>query len=327
MRLGGHLFCGAPATLGMHDVPDPVRRKAAATGDEGEAWLAGLAPRLADLSARWEITVGETLSGGTEAFVAEATMSDGRHAVLKLLPPGRHPSEVATLVAAEGRGYAEVYAVDDGRGALLLERLGPTLAALGWPVAAQIDAICEALNDAWTVPLDTALLPSGAEKAAALSDGIEGMWQELGFSRPDPVLDTALRYAAERRRLFDPDTAVTAHGDAHPWNTLAVPGTHPQRFKLIDPDGLFAERAYDLGVLMREWSHEYVSGDPVGVGAARSRLLAERAGVSPRAVWEWGFVECVSTGLLCTTLDLDEGRELLAVVRAWAGRSPEDALR
>ena len=313
--------------LGMDhefDIPDPVRRKAAELGATGEAWLAGLAPRLADLSALWGLAVGGVLGGATEALVVEVTTREGRAAVLKLLPPGRQvTAEVATLVSAAGRGYAKVYAVDVGRGAVLLERLGPTLADLGLPVSSQIDAICEALIDAWDVSLDSDLLVSGAVKAAALRDSISETWRELGFPRPDPVLDAALRYASERCRRFDPGAAVVAHGDAHPWNALVVPGTQPERFKLIDPDGVFVERAYDLGVLMREWSSEYAAGDPLEAGIARCCSLAERAGVAPRAVWEWGFLECVSTGLLCTKLGLDEGDELLAMARAWAERSSE----
>ena len=63
--------------------------------------------------------------------------------------------------------------------------------------------------------------------------------------------------------------------------------------------------------------------DPLDAGLARCPLLGERAEVPPRAVWEWGFVERVSTGLFCTELGLDEGRELLRVARAWAYFSSE----
>ena len=301
-----------------HDLPDSVRRKAVGLGSEGEAWVAALSPLLADVSARWGLTVGEPLGGGTDAFVAEATTRDGREAVLKLIPPSRQRAgEVDTLVSAAGRGYAEVYAADRRRGAVLLERLGPPLADLNLPVGAQLDVLYEVLLEAWSVSLDGASLTTGADKAAALSESIRESWRALGFPDPDPVLDTALRFAAERRRRYDPRTAVVAHGDPHPWNTLVVPGTQPRRFKLIDPDGLFVERAYDLGVLMREWSGAYGTGNPLDAAVARCRRLADRAGVSPDAVWQWGFVECVSTGLLCRRLGLEDGGELLDIARAW----------
>ena len=72
-------------------------------------------------------------------------------------------------------------------------------------------------------------------------------------------------------------------------------------FKLVDPDGLLAEAEYDLGILMREDSIELlVDSDP----RERARWLAARTGLDVDAIWEWGVVERVSTGLLCTEIGL-----------------------
>jgi streptomycin 6-kinase len=99
---------------------------------------------------------------------------------------------------------------------------------------------------------------------------------------------------------------VLVHGDVHQWNALEA-GTG---FKLVDPDGLLAEAEYDMGILMREDPRELLHGDP----EARSRWLAARTGLDAVAIWEWGVVERVSTGLLCTSVDLQPaGREMLAV--------------
>jgi streptomycin 6-kinase len=41
--------------------------------------------------------------------------------------------------------------------------------------------------------------------------------------------------------------------------------------------------------------------------------------VDPRAIWEWGFVERASTGLLATRVGADRmGRGMLDVAKAWA---------
>ena len=90
-------------------------------------------------------------------------------------------------------------------------------------------------------------------------------------------------------------------------------GTHSKAgggcFKLVDPDGLLADAEYDLGIIMREDPAELLDGDP----RARSRWLARRTGLDPAAIWEWGAVERVSTGLLCTRVGLQPlGREMLA---------------
>ena len=45
----------------------------------------------------------------------------------------------------------------------------------------------------------------------------------------------------------------------------------------------------------------------------RARWLAKRSGLDATAIWEWGVIERVSTGLLCTKIELQPvGREMLA---------------
>ena len=88
------------------------------------------------------------------------------------------------------------------------------------------------------------------------------------------------------------ERAVLVHGDVHQLNALQNDGG----FKLIDPDGLLAEAEYDLGVLMRGDPVELLAGDPVD----RARWLAARTGLDLVAIWEWGVVERLSTGLLST---------------------------
>ena len=64
-----------------------------------------------------------------------------------------------------------------------------------------------------------------------------------------------------------------------------------------------------MGIPMREDPVELLQGDPY----ERARWLAARTGLDAAAIWEWGVVERVSTGLLCTKVDLQSaGREMLA---------------
>lgn len=130
-----------------------------------------------------------------------------------------------------------------------------------------------------------------------------------------------MSFAAVRRSAFDPQTAVLVHGDAHASNTLQDlqhRSTAGARFKFIDPDGLFAERAYDLAIPMREWSSELLEGDPARLGGERSSLLGRLTGVDTQAIWEWGFVERVSTGLLAMQVGAEVvGRQILEVAHQW----------
>jgi streptomycin 6-kinase len=303
------------------DIPEKVRRTALARGEDGLAWLAGLGELVAELEHEWDLSIGRTFSTGTEAFVAEAVTADGRQGVLKIPIPGLDPSrrELRTLLAANGRSYVQVLRHEMARGVMLLERLGPQLHQLGLPVDAQIALICATLQDAWTQLPDGLELMSGAEKANNLAALIKTAWSELGKPCSERAIDKALSFADVRRRAFNPENAVLAHGDAHAWNTLLVPGGGPRRFKFVDPDGLFIEHAYDLCISLREWGSELLAGDPLALGRRRCHRLARLTGVEPEPIWQWGFIERLWNGLLLQQKGLDKlARESLTVADAWA---------
>lgn len=60
------------------------------------------------------------------------------------------------------------------------------------------------------------------------------------------VIEQAFSYLQSREHALNPDEFVLLHGDAHGGNTLET--LSGDGFKLIDPDGIFYEEAYDLGV-------------------------------------------------------------------------------
>jgi streptomycin 6-kinase len=78
------------------------------------------------------------------------------------------------------------------------------------------------------------------------------------------------------------------------------------------------EPAYDLAIPMREWSEELLAGDPYQLAVARCQRLAMLTGVDEEPVWQWGFIERVSTALLCLKVGLEGGREMLTVAEVCA---------
>ena len=301
-------------------IPEIVRTRALLHGNQGQGWIDALPATVASLAQDWNLQVGPVLSGGTDALVLACHTESGRDAVLKVVMPGLTPSndQLRVLLAFQGRGYVEVLRHDEARNAMLLERLGPQLSELGLPTSGQIEVICATLRETWTNSPDGHGFMTGAEKAESLAAFIADLWRELAGACSQRTVDIACDFAEARRAAFDPAASVLAHGDAHAANTLAVPGERG-RFKFIDPDGLFIERAYDLAIPMREWGAELLAGDPVALGRRRCEQLAQLTGVEAEPIWQWGFIERVSTGLLLHQLGQhEEAREFLTVADAWA---------
>lgn len=298
-------------------VPPVVRNKALAAG--AAAWIDDLPGLVGHLERSWQIAVGRPYDSGTEAFVAEATCCDGTPAVLKLMipRPGEHArNEITVLRLANGDGCARLLRSDQGLGALLLERLGRPLDQLGLPIRRRHEILCTTAARVWR-PAPGCGLPTGAEHGRFLINYITRTWPEVGRPCSPRAVDHALACAARRIGAHDDERAVLVHGDVHQWNVLEA----GDGFKLVDPDGLLAEAELDLGIVMREDPVELMRGDPL----ERARWLASRCALDATAIWEWGVVERVSTGLLCTKIELQPvGRDMLAaadhVAREHAGR-------
>jgi streptomycin 6-kinase len=303
----------------MLQLPEPVRRKALLAGAEG--WLEQLPDLVVVLARDWELTIGAAFTDGTEAFVAAAIRADGTPAVLKVLVPGGGgdaAGEITALRLAGGVGCAALLQHDVDRGALLLERLGPSLYRIGLPIGHRHQILTDAAARVWR-PARGCGLPTGADKGRWLIDFISRSWPELDQPCSERAVQLALDCAQRRIEAHDDERAVLVHGDVHQWNALAAGPAPTGRFKLIDPDGLLAEPEYDLGVIMREDPAELIAGDPHD----RARWLARRTGLDPTAIWEWGVVERVSTGLVCAGIDLQPvGRELLAAADRIAAEYP-----
>ena len=108
---------------------------------------------------------------------------------------------------------------------------------------------------------------------------------------------------------------MLVHGDAHEHNTLE---DGRGAFKLVDPEGLVSEPAHDLAVPMRGLNDELLAGDARRLGLERARFLARMTGVDETAIWQWGFLERVSSGLHIMSLGLSGGDEFLAIADRWA---------
>jgi streptomycin 6-kinase len=139
------------------------------------------------------------------------------------------------------------------------------------------------------------------DKASGLAELVRRLSGETDHPCPPQVLDRAVRYAERRAAAFRPDSCVLLHGDAAPANALAArsPRSGAETgYLLVDPDGFAGDPAYDLGVALRDWHPQLLAADdPTRLARRYAELLAAGSGLDAQEVWEWGYLERVSTGL------------------------------
>jgi streptomycin 6-kinase len=264
----------------------------------GEGWLRDLPSRVAALAARWDLRIGDPLTGGSAAWIARAERADGTPAVLKLpVPDPGNALTTRTLLTADGHAYVRVLAHDGDD--LLLEHLGPALDRSGLTAERQLRILGDLLPRAWRTggdPVDP------VDKAAGLAEFVTGLTE----GPTDAATARALEFAERRSRAFRPEQALVLHGDPAPANALLAPGRASEAL-FVDPDGFTGDPAYDCGVALRDWGTHLLGSDrPAETLRGWCLDLATRTGQDPQAVWEWAFLERVSTGLYARSLGADD---------------------
>ncbi|OUP62146.1 hypothetical protein B5F13_14105 [Drancourtella sp. An177] len=176
--------------------------------------------------------------------------------------------------------------------------------------------ICSALEKVWEIPVTDADLPEGEDSVSWFREFLGETWEKLNRPCSRKVMDRAFAYLQSREKALNPEEYVLLHGDAHGRNTLET--LSGDDYKLIDPDGIFYEKAYDLGVLMREWTEEY-DQFPLEKGKERCNYLHRLTGVPEQAIWEWGYLQTVSTGFVLLQIGQEKtGHQMLRTAQHWA---------
>jgi streptomycin 6-kinase len=228
-------------------------------------------------------------------LVVEAMLTDGTPAVLKVGVPGRDTGPEATaLRLANGEGCARLLSEDASRSALLMERLGTPMYDMVADPATRIDLLCDVAVRLWR-PVDAEIdLPTGAQLAAQYAERLPQLWEQAGRPCSSATVADALTCMERRRTAHDDRTAVLVHGDIHEMNALqASDGS----YKLIDPNGRRAEPACDLGTIVR---CNPGLGDDL---RKRTEHLAARTGVDATAIWDWGTIHRVVSGVYAHTIN------------------------
>lgn len=257
------------------------------------------------------------MPGGSASYVVRARTRAGAERVVKVvLPDPTLADEARVLAAADGHGYVLLHDRAPEHSALLLESLGDPLDRLPADPEHKLRVALGVLAEAWQLPAGAAT--GEADPAPRLRAGVVERDRRLGRPTDPRVLRTALDCADEVAGWAGP--RVVAHGDPHPANVLRVreprPGA-PGGWVLVDPDGVLADPAYDVGVLLRDWCSHLRGPDAHRRLRHWCDLAAEATGTDADRVWAWAFLERVSTGLYVSDFGATRvGRPFLDSARA-----------
>ena len=269
---------------------DVVQMVRTAGGAAGRAWLEAVPGIVADVAARWDLSLGPPFEGGCVAWVAPAERADGSRVVLKVsFVDVETRYEADALALWDGRGAARLLDTEPERGAMLLERLEPGTPLIDHSDMGEAVSIgCGVLRRLWRP------LPAGhpfmlvRDLAMNWAAELPATWERLGRPFERSLLEQAVAWCAQ---LAGADELVLVNRDFHLGNVLAA---EREPWLAIDPKPLAGERAFDTGHLVRSTLRERPDQ------ARLDRLVEQLAG----------------------ELDLDATR-----IRAWAlVRSVEDAL-
>jgi len=274
------------------------------------------------LENRKKLKLLKCLEGGTSAFLATAITKEKVEIIVKIplneVEYGlEFEKELKALEKVNGNGYVKLLAYDKDLKVAFLEQLGKPLGDFGYPIYRQIEIICQALKKSWIPLKESDQFPSITGIADWFHNYIKETWQIENQPFSIELLELTNKFIQQRKADFNPKKACLVHGDAHNFNILQDQSLSEESFKLIDPDGIWAEPAYDLGVIMREWADD-LAINPAERLVERLTFLHKITGLEKRPIWQWGLIQCVATGLVLLQSDQqEEGQKLIAIGECW----------
>jgi len=231
-------------------------RLTARFGSEVSAWLDELPGMLTALAEQWRLALGAPIPRGSVSAVFRCRIAGGRRAVLKASPDrARVACEAAALEAWDTAHTPAVLALDEQRGALLLEAIDPgtpLIVSATYPPAARQAALLNSLHRSGA-PDSTC--PTVAQRVADLFHSSAKLYErhpEL-IAAVAPGLYERGRDRATRLARYDVPT-VLLHGDLTPSNVLDG-GAH-RGLVAIDPAPCVGDAAFDAVDLILWEAHD-----------------------------------------------------------------------
>ena len=237
--------------------------------------------RLADRARAWNVDVGPVLDSPT-SLLAFGTRH-GEPVVLKVVRQESGDEWNAGSVAARFDGHGSVRVLEHVPGATLMEEVRPGTPLTDVVRAGSDDIATDVLCDVVEAMIDAEPATAGIATAEAYGAGFV-RYLESGDARiPTHTVERA--HACYRSLCASQSHVRLLHGDLQHANVLSA---GDERWLAIDPKGVVAELAFELGPIFRN-----PPGMPEHYTAAsierRARRLAERLELDVDRILAWAF--------------------------------------
>ncbi len=266
-----------------------VENTIALCGDRGRKWLEGLPETICRLEERWDIKAGKYFRNLSYNYVANAVLSGGESAVLKIAPPLEDTEiagEAGYLRILDGRGTVKLFQFDPEYKSVLLERVAP---------GKSLRSVCK--NDkARAVAIAISVLkgvlrpvPETVSSFIKLDDWFDGLKRASGTNFPQDYAEKAMEFYGELSR--DETNIRLLHGDLHHDNILSATR---EPFLMIDPKGIIGHVGYDIGVFLNN-HHDWLDWDTKLEGTLDSAVaeFASAFDLTELTIRKWAFCQMV----------------------------------
>ena len=243
---------------------------------------------MGELAEEWALELGVPFEPAHVSLVVPVRLPNGGDAVLKVnFPEPESEHEADALAGWDGAGAVRLFAQDDERRALLVERCVPGTPLWEVEEGEANETAAGVLAQLWQA------WPAGEfrtlfDEAARWADKLPETWEGAGRPFERVLLDEAVGFLRAQPPPADP---VLLHQDLHGGNVLRS----ARGWLAIDPKPLVGDRAFDVASLLRDRREELVR-DPDAAARMRRRLdfFSDRLELDRERVRGWGIAHALA---------------------------------
>lgn len=255
--------------------------------ESGALWCEDLPAIFEACVSIWNLKVGVPYVGGSAAYVAPVTRSDGSEAVLKIQFPHREcEHEAAALAVWNGRGAVQLLEHDVDQHALLLERCEPGTLLADASEINVLEVVADLLPRLWIPPPQESQFTTLADEAAWWRSTLEEEWHSAGMPFEQSLLAATLEILDELPQ--SQGEQILVNQDLHGKNIIS---SQRQEWLAIDPKPLIGEREFSLVPIIRSFELGHSEESVIG----RLNRLSFELNLDRERVRLWTFAHTIVT--------------------------------